>query len=538
MTRWTAGDRTLRRRLARIPLKGFVNRKVLQRVFGSPDPKALADLQAQIADDSVRVHGDRPVRLVFFDSFDWRLFRRGWTLVQDGAEWHLCDRETGLDLCSLKGPTSPARFARDLPAGEMHDYLAKALKVRALLHLVTVVGTARCDEYTDPRTRRVWRLTYGDLRLDKRDQELSFLHTVSLEPVNGRDSGGKRVTRLVRGVGLSALPATLLEAALARVGLPPAAYSNRVRVPLDPDLSAQEAFVRLAACLQTTMKANVKGIVRDIDSEFLHDFRVAARRLRCLLALCKKALPKDLQRRHNAHLKELGAVTGPVRDLDVYLLHRARYRNLVQPELLTGLDEIMARSAQLRAVRHDELVRFLTDPGYAAAVKAWDTVLSEGTTTWLPAAKGAGQPLRKLAAKQVTATYARVLKRGAAVADPPKDRELHRLRIACKEHRYALEFFASLYSRRAVTTLISPLKQVQDLLGDHNDLVVHSRHLRRLAAADGAEALSPVGAAAAEDLITRLAAAKTDLRRRFAETYAIIASAKTQKLVHKMNAGL
>ncbi len=96
MTGWVAGDRVVHNSQARNAPAEFVKRTVLQRIFGSPERNDLANLRAEIAADSVRIQAERPVCLVFFDSFDWRLFRRGWALVQDGSELHLCDRETGL----------------------------------------------------------------------------------------------------------------------------------------------------------------------------------------------------------------------------------------------------------------------------------------------------------------------------------------------------------------------------------------------------------------------------------------------------------
>jgi CHAD domain-containing protein len=534
MKGWASGDRKTATGRRRKSETGFVKRDILQRVYGTRRPQDLETFTASVAAGSVRDRLAGAVRLVFFDTFDWRLYRRGWVLVQDGASLHLCDRRSGLELARQRCPDSPFRFAWDLVPGELRDYLAKALKVRALLHLVTVVGDARCDQYRDPETRRVWRLTYGDLKLVRHGRELPFLHTVSLEPVDGRDRGGKRLARLAASNGLVALPSTLLEPALARARLQPAAYSNRMRVTLAADTEAGAAIVRIATSLLASLNANRKGLEQDIDSEFLHDFRVAVRRTRCLLKLGKKVLPKDLRQEFGPRFARLGQATGALRDLDVYLLQGARYQALVPTELQAGLAEITERSAELRALRRAELDQRLAEPEFLAVLAAWGDVLAEGTAPWQRSVKKTSLTTEAFADRQVAATYARVLKCSTLARKDLNDRNLHRLRIACKEHRYTLEFFASLYARPALTALLSPLKQTQDVLGEHNDLVAHADHLRRLQAADGTSALTPAAAAAAEHLSQRLTEAKGELRQRFESMYSVLTSAKTRKRVRKM----
>ena len=76
------------------------------------------------------------------------------------------------------------------------------------------------------------------------------------------------------------------------------------------------------------MKDNEKGIIDDIDSEFLHDFRVAVRRTRSLLGQIRYVLPKRRVTRFKRDFAWLGEVTGPARDMDVYLLS---FNDIFQP---------------------------------------------------------------------------------------------------------------------------------------------------------------------------------------------------------------
>ena len=64
-----------------------------------------------------------------------------------------------------------------------------------------------------------------------------------------------------------------------------------------------------------------------------------------------------------------------------------------------------------------------------------------------------------------------MLERGKRPADLD-DHRRHRARIAAKKVRYAIEFFASLYPRRAVRHYVDALTELQDDLGWPNDAVV------------------------------------------------------------------
>jgi CHAD domain-containing protein len=54
----------------------------------------------------------------------------------------------------------------------------------------------------------------------------------------------------------------------------------------------------------------------------------------------KKALPKSVQLEFKARLADLAKETNLLRDLDVFLLDQARYRNMLPPNYRIGLDSL------------------------------------------------------------------------------------------------------------------------------------------------------------------------------------------------------
>ena len=80
--------------------------------------------------------------------------------------------------------------------------------------------------------------------------------------------------------------ADLISRTLAQLGRQPVDPS-KLSVDLSPDMRADAALKRVLLHLLGTIEVNEKGTKTDIDSEFLHDFRVAVRRTRSALTQVK-----------------------------------------------------------------------------------------------------------------------------------------------------------------------------------------------------------------------------------------------------------
>jgi triphosphatase len=65
--------------------------------------------------------------------------------------------------------------------------------------------------------------------------------------------------------------------------------------------------------------------------------------------------------------------------------------------------------------------------------------------------------------------------------DSAEAAQLHALRILAKKFRYSAEFFAPLYDRQKAESFLAALSEVQDVLGQINDIAVAYRLLDGLA---------------------------------------------------------
>lgn len=231
-----------------------------------------------------------------------------------------------------------------------------------------------------------------------------------------------------------------------------------------------------------TIERNVQGTIDDVDTEFLHDLRVAVRRTRSLIKLTGDVLPPRVATRFAPRFKWLSDLTTPTRDLDVYLLQLDHLRTRLAGSEPGALDPFAEHLRRERRAAHTALVRDLGSPRFAQLCASWRSELTGVVEPWKTSShERAGSndhEVEHLAADRVRRMHDRVVKRARAITpDSPADR-IHALRKRCKELRYLLEVFRPLYTSNDYTTVLTKLKRVQDILGEFQDGEVQSDTLR------------------------------------------------------------
>ena len=88
---------------------------------------------------------------------------------------------------------------------------------------------------------------------------------------------------------------------------------------LAPDDRADVSVRKILRSLFVTLRSNANGVAEDANTKCLHDLRVANRRTRSALSQIKGVLPVSVIEYFQPEFKWLGNVTGPCRDLDVFL---------------------------------------------------------------------------------------------------------------------------------------------------------------------------------------------------------------------------
>jgi inorganic triphosphatase YgiF len=234
-------------------------------------------------------------------------------------------------------------------------------------------------------------------------------------------------------------------------------------VALSATMAPADAFRRIALdCLQH-LQLNHPGALTSEDPEYIHQMRVATRRLRAALRLFGPVLPDDIAAPLRDPLAVLTRQLGRARDLDVLLSEIANPVLAAlpdEPRLPALASDITNRRYAARA----QAVALLAAPDYGRTLL---TALE--SLHVLPAIDPASAGLAGFATGRLRRLRKnlRHLVAAAGINDPAR---LHSLRIGVKRMRYALEFFSPLAPAKTAHRAIRVLARAQETLGQLNDL--------------------------------------------------------------------
>ena len=302
--------------------------------------------------------------------------------------------------------------------------------------------------------------------------------------------GTRREIRRPLNGDVRSVPAEL--ASLVRVhtrGAPlrPVARMTTVRQRLGPEgpprLTAsspagQVVLAYLRAQAGTLM--SLDPLVRMDEPDAVHQMRVAGRRLRATLRSFGHILRRDATSGLAADLKWLGGVLGAARDGEVLDAHLRSRLRLVPVELRIGPVEarIHGHFASVRAAARTELLAALDSDRYFSLLDDLDRLLAEPPLTAKAASPGAG--VLPAAARRATRQADRRMHRAwDAPAGQPRNEALHRARKSARRARYAAEAMTPAIGRKAAR-FAKRMKQVQSVLGEHQDSVIAAAEARDL----------------------------------------------------------
>ena len=475
-------------------------------------------LSAQFAVVTGSKHLVRRRRL---DTFDRRLDAAGLTL-----EHQVVARGERLVLGRLDGSWTVAVSVKNLrwpapadtlPSGPVREAIAPVIGIRALM--------VASDE------RRRMR------RLDLRNEDGKIVARVELdEPASAAASPDRLTVRRLRGYDEQARRADRLLAGLGLRAVENGEYaepSSSQTAVIDRSVPARVLLTSALGDFLVTMRENLPGLLTDVDTEFLHDFRVSVRRTRATLKLGRPVLPQVMRGHWELAFKSLGDLTTPVRDLDVYQLDLPSMSNWLVTADPTDLDPLAAHLRRRRAVARRALVRTLRSATFRRLLADWDEELATLTDT----PEGGDRrhmSAGRLADRSISRAYRRVARGGAMIgADSPAE-DLHGLRKRCKELRYALEVFAPLIDHAARKRAVADLKDLQDVLGRFQDSEVQRRAMRGFAEEMMAEGTTAGAVLAMGELIGHLDVDQDRARRQFDAAFARFERPSSLQLMHRL----
>lgn len=242
---------------------------------------------------------------------------------------------------------------------------------------------------------------------------------------------------------------------------------------IDCAADAAAAIQRVASVRVGEMCALRERALEENELEGVHDMRVASRRLRSALRDFMPHLRKSRLTKSLKEIKGIADALGEVRDQDVAITALERLAGKAPTEVVPGIHQLIEIRRAKRLAGHEKLIPFLDD-----------ACLTQLRSNFIPALEAATGPARKKSAatarSAVTLTYrevarAAILERlkeleklSGSLYHPLKVKPLHKMRIAAKRLRYALELFEKCWGRQ-LALFSRTTAELQSSLGDLHD---------------------------------------------------------------------
>jgi CHAD domain-containing protein len=446
--------------------------------YDAPAGTALPDLDAlpQVADTSAP--DEEQLEAEYHDTADLRLMRAGITLRRrrggHDQGWHLklpagadTRREIRLPIGRGGGrvPAELAHLVRAYTRGEPLQPIARVTTRRQRQILLGRHGESLAEVAADDVHARL---------LDGTAEE-SRWHEVEVELTGGDQRLLKAADARLRRDGLRpARESAKLERALGdRL---PAPAGELQLTPSSPAGQVVLAYLRA----QTEKLTSLDPMVRRDEPDSVHQMRVATRRLRSTLRSFGKIFRRSDTQRLAGELKWLGDLLGEARDGEVLAGHLQAHLRQMPAELVVGPVQarVQGHFAPARAAAREAVLAALGSRRYFSLLDELDRLAAEPPLT-RRAARPAADVLPPAVRRGYRQTARRMRRAQRAEAGAAQDAALHEARKAAKRARYAGEAVTPAIGKEA-RRFAKRMKEVQSVLGDHQDAVIARRVERQL----------------------------------------------------------
>lgn len=400
----------------------------------------------------------------FVDDFDQHVLGAGCYIVRIGPAVAWADERQVLGQTDQKFPA----FAQDIQDSALSTFVRPLIGVRQLapIHTERVqfsTWVARDDEQKALCKLFIAKTNGGCL--------------VQVNSIRGYQKYADKILQWMNKNGATKTQGHLYHNLLKLSGFVPSEYTTKPLFGLSGNDKAGYAVCKMISTMISIARVNEQGIIEHSnDTEFLHDYRVALRKVRSLLSLMKEVFPKQLHK----HLKQIFAdimePTNRARDLDVYLLEQDALTGLIPEHLAAGLPAMFDDFKKEHSKVMSGLKARLGSVSYKEEINGLKALFNELTPAQLTA--NANCSVIQLVNKSVRKRYKTILKLGALIEPNTPDEQVHDLRLDCKKFRYLLEFFEELYDPVKMSKLLKKLKRLQNTLGAFNDFSVQQLSLQ------------------------------------------------------------
>jgi len=404
----------------------------------------------------------------FYDTHVWSLWYGNAILAHEGG-WILSSNQ---ELSRCEAFDGPAHFASDFPAGDFRSRLADLADIRAIRKTASVLLEREKWDISDSTGGTICRLSLCRIGTPRSRKIQTTL--LEIAPLRGRKLACEALAQALMAV-CRPTQVNLVQEAYRICKIRPVPYSLKPRLSFAPETHSRTVLLEIFTSLLSIARWNEEGIVKDIDTEFLHDFRVALRKLRSVAGQIKGVFPEALTLLWKNQIGDICRKTNTLRDYDVYLLSKDRLEEMLPEELRGGLEAFFN---ELRIERQAEAARvgeFLESDAYKSLIASFQDTWSAAHL--IEPSPNSARPIREVAAERILNRFRRIRKTSRSITEETPDALIHSIRIDCKKMRYLLECFGHLLPEESVEPLSKQLARLQNRLGRYNDTAIQQDYL-------------------------------------------------------------
>ena len=251
-------------------------------------------------------------------------------------------------------------------------------------------------------------------------------------------------------------------------------------VEINPEADPLDTFQHICFECLYHLQLNDIGILLDNDDEYIHQARVAIRRIRSAIKLFAPVLPMTFVDHWNIIWRDLANDLGDARNWDVFsdeLLPLIKQTFGNHPDIV----ELEKFAIAQRYIGHQSAIATFGHRNYSVKMISFaEAVMSlknhpeiKNRQKMISESQSSSEPI----VPETTGQFAtRLLKRRhrrlqRELSVPTRSlEESHQLRLYLKKHRYSFEFFVQLFPQKKMARYTKTLSRAQELLGQMNDL--------------------------------------------------------------------
>jgi len=395
------------------------------------------------------------------DTFDAAVYNSGALLIQ--TKFNLTRIGWSGDVTVQAAPQLQWQFARQLPKGPVRDLLLDLSALRAFTPVGQVTISQDTLSLLDDEQKTCCRIESVTLHRGK------FIWTwLRTRPMRGYNDSHTLICDILKNMGNPVLPTQALKLRISD-------YTSKPVIQLSETAPARQSLCTIVQTFLQVTRQNEPGLIEDLDTEFLHQWRVSLRKVRSVLTLFKGVVAAETLDQLKLDFKEIMQDTNMMRDRDVYLLSRDDYFALVPPQAHPGLGVLFDLLQQDRDEAYGKVKAMLKSREYKKQIKSIQKLFENPKA--LPKGPKADAPSKVFAADLVLKRYKKVCRLAKNITEKTPDETIHELRIQCKKLRYLIESAQPLFDAKQVKKLLKTLKGLQEHLGSFNDQSVQQATL-------------------------------------------------------------